>query len=221
MPAAIKFTCPHCERICKVPAELGGKQGRCPGCKKGLEVPLETPEHLLSGRLSTPMDVMPPASEVRAEGVKATHADGSREGGRSTGARPSLLPRGTSGRSRRRSGGRRSARLSEIEADAEDFSETGPILCKACKLSVPAGASHCPHCKIELRRVTTGGLHWAIVASLLVALPVPILGLLLAQFGLKRARERSNYENLAWFAILVSGANTCFGLLYMIRKAVG
>ncbi len=39
MPPAIKFACPNCQRICKVPAELAGKQGRCPGCRKGLEVP--------------------------------------------------------------------------------------------------------------------------------------------------------------------------------------
>lgn len=220
MSEAIKFTCPHCERICKVPAELGGKQGRCPGCKKGLEVPTETPEHLLSGRLSSPADLGPPPSEVRPEAGKATHADGSRPDGRASGGRASLLPRGTSGRNRRRSGGRRSARLSDIEA-ADDFAETGPILCKACRLNVPAGASVCPHCKVELRKVSSGGLHWSVLASFVFAIPIPILGLLLAQLGLRRARERKSYENLAWLAILISGANLCFGLLYMLRDQVG
>ncbi len=37
--AGIKFACPHCDRVCKVPPELAGKQGRCPGCRKGVEVP--------------------------------------------------------------------------------------------------------------------------------------------------------------------------------------
>jgi len=51
---AIKFSCPYCRRVCKVPAELAGKQGRCPGCRKGLEVPLATTlsaEGQVTGRL--------------------------------------------------------------------------------------------------------------------------------------------------------------------------
>jgi Zn finger protein HypA/HybF involved in hydrogenase expression len=38
----IKFACPHCDHVCRVPAEFAGKQGRCPECRKGLEVPTES-----------------------------------------------------------------------------------------------------------------------------------------------------------------------------------
>ena len=40
----IKFACPHCDHVCRVPAELAGKQGRCPECLKGLEVLLNVRE---------------------------------------------------------------------------------------------------------------------------------------------------------------------------------
>jgi hypothetical protein len=37
--AGIEFECPHCARVTRVPADLAGKQGRCAGCRKILEVP--------------------------------------------------------------------------------------------------------------------------------------------------------------------------------------
>lgn len=36
---AIEFACPYCERITRVPASFGGKQGKCPGCQRVIEVP--------------------------------------------------------------------------------------------------------------------------------------------------------------------------------------
>lgn len=43
MPAGIEFACPHCQRVTKVPVTLAGKQGRCAGCRKVLEVPSGVP----------------------------------------------------------------------------------------------------------------------------------------------------------------------------------
>lgn len=97
------------------------------------------------------------------------------------------------------------------------FDETGPILCPSCKLEVPAGAYECPHCQTELRRETRGGLHWAIPLSFVFLIPIPVIGLLLAQLGLRRARQRNNFENLAWVSIFLNGANLTFGILYMLR----
>lgn len=37
--ATIEFACPYCERITRVPATFAGKQGKCPGCQKVIEVP--------------------------------------------------------------------------------------------------------------------------------------------------------------------------------------
>jgi hypothetical protein len=204
--AAIKFTCPHCERVCKVPAELGGKQGRCPGCRKGLEVPTETPEHLLSGRqTAAPEEALAP---LQAE-------EGATPPSKRTTTRQSLIPKRSSGRARRRSGrSRRRSSQGEVE---QFFEETGPILCPSCKLDVPAGAYECPHCQTELRKDVKGGLHWSIPLSFLFMPLIPVIGLLLAQFGLRRARQRNNYENVAWVSILLNGANLTFGILYMLK----
>ena len=35
----IKFRCPHCEGVVKVPGSFAGKRGKCPKCKGMLEVP--------------------------------------------------------------------------------------------------------------------------------------------------------------------------------------
>ncbi|MBL4844521.1 MAG: hypothetical protein JKY65_03255 [Planctomycetes bacterium] len=217
MSAAIKFTCPHCERICKVPAELGGKQGRCPGCRKGLEVPAETPHHLLSGRQTAAVEEEQaplPSEDVSAKETRADPgAQAASPKARSTG-RQALFGKHSTGSHKRRSGrNRRRSSQGEIF-----FDETGPILCPACKLDVPAGAFECPHCQAELRtQLVKGGLHWSIPLSFLFALPIPVIGLLLAQLGLRRARQRNNYENVAWAAVLLSGANLTFGILYMVN----
>lgn len=39
MPPVIEFACPHCSRVTRVPPNLAGKQGRCSGCRKVIEVP--------------------------------------------------------------------------------------------------------------------------------------------------------------------------------------
>jgi uncharacterized RDD family membrane protein YckC len=36
---SIEFACPYCDRVTRVPAVYGGKQGKCPGCQKVIEVP--------------------------------------------------------------------------------------------------------------------------------------------------------------------------------------
>jgi hypothetical protein len=37
--STIDFACPYCERVSRVPASFAGKQGKCPGCQKVIEVP--------------------------------------------------------------------------------------------------------------------------------------------------------------------------------------
>ena len=39
MSISIKFACPYCDAIARVPAKLAGKQGMCPTCEKVIEVP--------------------------------------------------------------------------------------------------------------------------------------------------------------------------------------
>lgn len=36
---SIEFACPYCDRVTRVPATYGGRQGKCPGCQKVIEVP--------------------------------------------------------------------------------------------------------------------------------------------------------------------------------------
>lgn len=36
---AVKFACPRCDKVSKVPAQLAGRKGRCPGCHTALRVP--------------------------------------------------------------------------------------------------------------------------------------------------------------------------------------
>ena len=35
----IEFECPYCERVSKVPFSFAGRQGKCPGCQKVIQVP--------------------------------------------------------------------------------------------------------------------------------------------------------------------------------------
>lgn len=51
MPAGIEFACPHCLRVTRVPVTLAGKQGRCSGCRKVIQVPSGVPA---SGRTPDP-----------------------------------------------------------------------------------------------------------------------------------------------------------------------
>jgi hypothetical protein len=37
--STIEFACPYCDRQSRVPASFAGKQGKCPGCQKVIEVP--------------------------------------------------------------------------------------------------------------------------------------------------------------------------------------
>jgi hypothetical protein len=52
VPPGIEFACPHCLRVSKVPASFAGKQGRCAGCKKVIEVPATGP--VTGGRTPDP-----------------------------------------------------------------------------------------------------------------------------------------------------------------------
>lgn len=84
----IKFLCPHCNHVCRVPYELAGRQGRCPSCNKGVEVPTESTlqsqreseqGRVDSGRRSArhghPSDVAKTGDETPvAEGSPATDA---------------------------------------------------------------------------------------------------------------------------------------------------
>ena len=64
MTERIEFVCPHCLRPCKVPPELAGKQGRCPGCGKYLEVPRVSPS--IRARRSS-LDDDPPDTQRRRQ----------------------------------------------------------------------------------------------------------------------------------------------------------
>ncbi|RMG08682.1 MAG: hypothetical protein D6731_21325 [Planctomycetota bacterium] len=85
----IKFLCPHCERVCRVPAALAGKQGRCPGCRKGLEVPVAStlaserrPETAPSAQSAAPpaADALPSALDPAEEATDPEEAAPARSG---------------------------------------------------------------------------------------------------------------------------------------------
>jgi uncharacterized paraquat-inducible protein A len=184
--AAIKFACPHCDRVCKVPAELAGKQGRCPGCRKGLEVPLETPDHLLSGRQDAAKSASDEARISKRVGKEASDA----------------------------------AAIPTDEREDWDETETQALCCPACKLDVEAGAYECPYCHYQLRKEVRGGLHWATPISLLLVVPLPLLGMVFARIALVKARERQSFETAAWVSVFANGINLLIGLTWMLNRLV-
>ena len=228
MSAAIKFTCPHCERICKVPAELAGKQGRCPGCKKGLEVPLETAEHLRSGRLPQRTSGSGAVDSGRSGRTKAraSSRQGKVEGARRTGKQGRV-----SERMERELGPMQEAappaeeagpgptRMDESPEEEWDESETQALVCPACKLEVLAGASVCPYCKYQLRKERgSAPMHWTIYLAFLLCPCFPLFGMVLARIGLEKAHERQSHETAAWIAVIVNGINLLIGMVFMLNR---
>lgn len=59
---AIEFACPYCDRVTRVPATFGGKQGKCPGCQQVVEVPL--PGEVAPGGPGAAPGVAPPPSNA-------------------------------------------------------------------------------------------------------------------------------------------------------------
>ena len=64
--STIEFACPYCERVTRVPAAFGGKQGKCPGCQKVIEVPAADGEE--AKRLEAPVAPTPVAAAPMAVG---------------------------------------------------------------------------------------------------------------------------------------------------------
>jgi hypothetical protein len=76
---AIEFACPYCDRVTRVPASFGGKQGKCPGCQRVIEVPDPNEG---AGVANTSVSTALPAGggvELRAPEPVAPAADGGGE----------------------------------------------------------------------------------------------------------------------------------------------
>lgn len=217
MSAAIKFSCPHCERICKVPAELAGKQGRCPGCKKGLEVPLETAEHLRSGRMPK-RSSSSGAVDTRRSGRSKARGSGQGQVDRRRSSKQGRV----SDRMERELGPMKEAPSpADPKEDEEEWdeTETQALVCPSCKLEVLAGASVCPYCKYQLRKERgTAPLHWTIYLAFLLAPCFPLFGMVLARIGLEKAHERQSHETAAWVAVILNGVNLVIGMVFMLNR---
>lgn len=57
---SIEFACPYCEKVTRVPAVYGGRQGKCPGCQKVIEVPLPPDAATAIGSAPTAYEPPPP-----------------------------------------------------------------------------------------------------------------------------------------------------------------
>lgn len=233
----IKFLCPHCDRVCRVPAELAGKQGRCPGCQKGLEVPTEST--LQSKRKSSLGEVDAGRSSARSSRASGTSKRRS--------ARKSRLPSDIGNRDSGRTDSRqtdpsRAGRISdtgppedhlvEVNADGsplqsplkeeakeeEELSEAEKFRnCVHCARSIPYLATACEHCGGD---VTLKGVPWQVLVAFTLFLCAPLPGLIFAQFGLRSARRRRSHINLAWVAIGLNAFSMVANVLYLLGKAL-
>ncbi len=204
----IKFACPHCDRVVRVPAELAGKQGRCPGCRKGLEVPSEST--LQSHR----RDV------ERAESQRRSALGRLDELGRlsdMSGVVDAARPSGSGGGKVSKSG----APVEDDDEDLGDEWETAKVLppeknlrhCDKCAKQIEMATLVCPHCGGD---TSHKGPPWQIIVAFLCILLMPLPGLVFAQFGLVAARKRNQYKKLAWVAVGLNAVHLVAELIYLL-----
>lgn len=187
----IKFACPHCDHVCRVPAELAGKQGRCPECLRGLEVPTE----------STLQSHRADAARRSAQGTVELRDDMVSGQGE--------VERDTSERTKAAQSDR---------AKAEPAAEPPATRhCNHCNKQIDMETTTCPHCGGD---ATLKGAPWQVIAALFCVIPFPLPGLIFAQFGLIASRKRRQYGRLAWTAVILNGLNLIGNILYYVIKAL-
>jgi len=169
----------------KVPAALAGKQGRCPGCRRGLEVPLADAARSASAR--RPRGESARAERGRSERSRAPSARAQRASGRAA-ADPSTDDR----------------QPSEVEGPAEAAPAADARPCPACGAEAPIGAKACPGCEAPLPPTS---VPWTVIAAFVCFLPFALPGLILAQLGLRHARARGRHVGLAWVAVVLNGVS--------------
>lgn len=188
MPAGIEFECPHCHRVTKVPLSLAGKQGRCAGCRKVLEVPAAPPPGAGGGRTPDPEDGLlevldgKRASDRLAATKRASDrvAPAARKSER---VEPPAPPEGSPG---------------EDEGSTTKLPPPGPP---------PAVRDFGAWARKVPPRVWFG---------FPLAILFPAIGIALCVLGLKSARERGAGVRMAWAGIGIGGTIMALNLLYML-----
>lgn len=204
VPAGIEFACPHCQRVTKVPVTLAGKQGRCAGCRKVIEVPSGVPA---SGRTPDPEDGLLDVLDARRASERVRRPSdrvAGLEPARPSDRVPSAPRRSGQGAVPRRSD---LARV-EDEAVGDEGSTT----------SVPAPVPPAPGA--EPFRVWAARIPLKIWIGLPTAVVLPALGVGLCVLGLRQAKERGHGVRMAWWGIGIGSTIMALNLLLLVRHVL-
>lgn len=140
---SIEFACPYCDRITRVPAAYGGKQGKCPGCQKVIEVPdpsAEAPAPEAAAAEATVLEP-PPLPGGIGGGAPPTVAEPEAIGTRVTEAAPSWRPQAAP------VGTPLGAVAASATAAAGSGAAAGPQRpCPSCGEQIKAAAKKCKFC---------------------------------------------------------------------------
>lgn len=73
--SSIRFACPGCKKTIEVPAPLGGRRGKCPGCGTMFTVPKASDPALAVETKSFPPELLAEALKAFTRRVKLTQLD--------------------------------------------------------------------------------------------------------------------------------------------------
>lgn len=230
VPAGIEFACPHCQRVTKVPVTLAGKQGRCAGCRKVIEVPAGVPasgrtpdpeEGLLevldraSGRVRRPSDrvagLEPARRSERVPAAPRNSGQGAVPARSGQGAVPAKSGQGAvppkSGQGAVPLPGEDG--LDDVPSADDDEASTARVAAPT-----PPDPRRVPFF-VWARRVPL--LIWI---GLPASFPLPAIGVGLCVLGLRQAKQRGEGVRMAWWGIGIGSAIMILNLAYVAHHVL-
>ncbi|MCO5171835.1 MAG: hypothetical protein M9894_36510 [Planctomycetes bacterium] len=231
MPAGIEFECPHCGRLTRVPMTLAGKQGRCSGCRRVIEVPSGVPP---SGRTPDPEDGLLEVLDARRASERVARRTSER---REQARRPSeAAGEVEADDARRRASARReqARRPSEAAGQVQAEDVLGPASERREQVRRPSEVAgrvvadgdvgdddEGSTARIDLRAAPQGPVPfrvWSrqVPVKVWIGLPaaviVPALGIVLCVLGLRQARAGGMGVRLAWAGISIGSVIMAYNL---------
>lgn len=219
MPPGIQFACPYCGRVTKVPVTLAGKQGRCAGCRKVLEVPTGVPP---SGRTPDPeeglLDVLEArrASErVRRPSERVPELEPRRPSQRVQEAQPGRPSQRTAARRSDQGPVRGRSGAGPVEADDVPADDEGSTTRVPPPQTPPGATEPREPFAVWARRVPL-----KVWIGLPLAVLTPALGIGLCVLGLRQARENKAGVRMAWWGIGIGSTIMALNLIYLVRTVL-